>query len=208
MRTYYAFCDPSGGSSDSMTMAIAHRSILKDAVLDGYWERRPPFSPDDVVREFAEVLESYRITVVVGDRYAGAWVAERFREHRVAYRPSEKTKSEIYVEFVALLNSRRVRIPRDRRLRQQFASLERRASRSGKDIVDHPLSGHDDAANSVAGVLVLAAARPVRKLFMPAVLDVRLNQPPPPPEPGAPWVDPYAALGPMDSGPERWWRKN
>jgi hypothetical protein len=158
MRTYYAFTDPAGGSgSDSMTMAIAHRSMLKDAVLDGFWERKPPFSPDDVVREFAAILESYRVTVVVGDRYAGAWVAERFREHHITYQPSERTKSEIYIELVALLNSHRVRIPRDRRLRQQFASLERRASRTGKSIVDHGLSGHDDVCNSVAGALTLAS---------------------------------------------------
>jgi hypothetical protein len=205
MRTYFAFCDPSGGSSDSMTMAIAHRSMLKDAVLDGFWEKRPPFSPDDVVREYAAILESYRIAVIVGDRYAGAWVAERFREHHVTYRPSERTRSELYVEFVALLNSRRVRIPRDRRLRQQFASLERRATRSGKDLVDHAPGGHDDVANAVAGALVLAA-QPARKFFEPVVLDIGVNVPPPPPAPGA-WVDPYKDLGPMDSGPERWWRK-
>lgn len=39
MKTYVAFCDPSGGSSDSMTMAIAHRGLLGKAVCDGFGKR-------------------------------------------------------------------------------------------------------------------------------------------------------------------------
>ncbi len=54
-KVYTAFVDPSGGSSDSMTLAIAHRDG-EDAVLDVLRERRPPFSPEDVTREFCQVL--------------------------------------------------------------------------------------------------------------------------------------------------------
>lgn len=164
MKTYFGFCDPSGGSSDSMTLAIAHqqpKGLLRKsdlAICDGHWERRAPFSPDDVVRAFAETLREYKVSKVVGDKYAGAWVAERFREHGIAYVPSEKTKSELFLECLSLINSGRARIPGDRRLRAQFESLERRASRNGRDSVDHPPSGHDDAANCVAGALCLAAA--------------------------------------------------
>src|SRR5262249_20204505 len=42
---YGAFVDPSGGSSDSMTLAIGHREG-DAAVLDAVRERRPPFSPE------------------------------------------------------------------------------------------------------------------------------------------------------------------
>ena len=59
--TYSAFVDPSGGSADSMTLAIGHQED-DVAVLDAIRERRPPFSPEDVVREFAALLKSYRIT--------------------------------------------------------------------------------------------------------------------------------------------------
>ena len=53
---YSAFVDPSGGSSDSMTLAIAHRDRATNrTVLDAVRERRPPFSPEDVVREFGAV---------------------------------------------------------------------------------------------------------------------------------------------------------
>jgi hypothetical protein len=68
---YVAFLDPSGGSSDSMTLAIAHREVHQNTprfVLDLIVEKRPPFSPDGVVREFAAVLKGYRVHRVVGDR--------------------------------------------------------------------------------------------------------------------------------------------
>jgi hypothetical protein len=47
---YVAFVDPSGGSSDSMTLAIAHKEGDTE-VLDVLRERRPPFSPEAVVDE-------------------------------------------------------------------------------------------------------------------------------------------------------------
>jgi len=70
---YTAFVDPSGGSADSMTLAIGH--FAGDAqdlsVLDAVREVRPPFSPESVVEEFAGLLRNYRIVTVVGDRYGG-----------------------------------------------------------------------------------------------------------------------------------------
>src|SRR5829696_6842577 len=54
---YVAFVDPSGGSADSMTMAIAHREG-KSAVLDAVREVKPPFSPERVVADFAELLST------------------------------------------------------------------------------------------------------------------------------------------------------
>jgi hypothetical protein len=41
---YTAFTDPSGGSADSMTLAIAHRQGER-GILDALRERKPPFSP-------------------------------------------------------------------------------------------------------------------------------------------------------------------
>jgi hypothetical protein len=158
MSEHVGFVDPSGGSIDSMTLATAHVSLVRRlCVLDGYWERRPPFSPDSVTADFAEILKGYGITTVTGDRYAGVWPRERFAAHGIVYVPSELTKSELYREFLVLLNSGRVKLPHDKRMRTQFESLERRTMRGGKDSIDHPPSGHDDIANSVAGALVLAS---------------------------------------------------
>jgi hypothetical protein len=153
---YVAFCDPSGGSSDSMTVAVAHREANGVTVVDCLRERRAPFSPDAVVTEFAALLRSYNVVAVCGDRYGGQWPAERFLAHGISYSPSEKPKSDLYKELLPLLNSGRVELLDHQRCLNQFASLERRTARGGRDSVDHPPHSHDDCANAVAGALVLA----------------------------------------------------
>jgi hypothetical protein len=47
-ESYVAFTDPSGGSADSFTLAIAHRERDGRVVLDCVRERQPPFSPEAV----------------------------------------------------------------------------------------------------------------------------------------------------------------
>ena len=154
--SYVAFVDPSGGSSDSMTLAIGHRAPDGLAVVDVVRERRPPFSPESVVEEFAELLRSYKCTKVTGDRYAGEWPRERFTVHGVSYDPAAKVKSDLYLGLLAAMNSGRVEIPADARLAAQLFALERRTARGGRDIIDHAPGAHDDLANAVAGALSLA----------------------------------------------------
>jgi hypothetical protein len=150
---YYAFCDPSGGSQDSMTVAIAHADGDR-AVLDCTREIVPPFDPKATVAELAAVLRSYRISRVAGDAYSGAWVRSAFDSHGIRYDVSDKVKSAIYLETLPLINSRRVSLLDDRKLLSQFAGLERRCGRSGRDSVDHGPSGHDDVCNAAAGALI------------------------------------------------------
>jgi hypothetical protein len=157
--SYVAFVDPSGGSSDSMTLAIAHRDKFGVGILDCIREVRPPFSPESVVDEFCTVLASYHIHKICGDRYAGEWAREPFRKRGVAYELSEKPKSDIYRDMLPLLNSRKVQLLDDRRLISQLHGLERRTARGGKDSIDHAPGAHDDVANAVAGALVLASGR-------------------------------------------------
>ena len=154
---YMGFVDPSGGSSDSMTLAVGHRQD-DVVVIDAVRERRPPFSPDGVVAEFAALLKSYRVTTVHGDRYAGEWPRERFRERDIGYEPAEKPKSDLYRDLLPTLNARRIDLIDDKRLQAQLVGLERRTARSGKDFIDHAPNGHDDVANAVAGVASLLAA--------------------------------------------------
>ncbi len=154
-REYRAFCDPSGGSQDSFTLAIAHAEPDGRRVLDCVREARPPFNPDVVVREFAAVLRLYRVLSVMGDRYAGVWVRERWAAADIAYRVAEHSKSELYAMLLPLLNSGRVELLDHRRLLAQLASLERRTTRgSGRDSIDHPPRSHDDVANAAAGALL------------------------------------------------------
>ena len=77
MATIDAFVDPSGGSHDSFTLAIAHRED-KRASIDAIRERKPPFSAEAVVEEFCVLPNDYRVRTVVGDRYAGEWPREQF----------------------------------------------------------------------------------------------------------------------------------
>jgi hypothetical protein len=153
---YFAFVDPSGGSSDSMTLAVAHMQGNR-VVVDLIRERRAPFSPDGVVEEFADALKAYGVGTVVGDKYAAEWPRERFRVHGLEYRVADKTKSDLYLSLLPLLNSGRVELLDHLRLVSQLCSLERRTPRTGKDSIDHVPGGHDDVCNAVAGAAVLAA---------------------------------------------------
>ena len=155
---YFSFVDPSGGSSDSMTLAIAHREGEQRLVVDAIRERRPPFSPDAVVTEFAGLMKAYGSGFVRGDRYAGEWPREAFRRHGIEYQVANKDRSAIYVELLPLLNSGRIDLLDHARCVTQFCQLERRTGR-GRDVIDHPPGGHDDVCNAVAGALVAAADR-------------------------------------------------
>jgi len=122
-------------------------------------ERRPPFSPEAVVEEFAETLRSYCINKVTGDRYGGEWPREQFQKRGIKYEPADKTKSELYRELLPLLNSGQAELLDNARLITQLCALERRTARGGKDSIDHPTGGHDDIANAVAGALVLVGGK-------------------------------------------------
>jgi len=158
---YVAFVDPSGGSADSFTLAIAHRAGDGRAVLDAVRERKPPFSPEGVVEEYADLMKAYGIATVGGDRYAGEWPREQFRKHGIEYEPSETPKSGIYLAMLPLINSGQVELLDHPRMIAQLVGLERRTARGGRDTVDHgpSPSAKDDIVNAAAGALV-AAARP------------------------------------------------
>ena len=153
---YLGFVDPSGGSADSMTLAIAHAEDDK-VILDCVREIRPPFSPDSVVEDFVKVLRTYRLSEVYGDRWGGEFVREQFEKRGISYKAAEKAKSDLYKELLTLVNSRRVELLDLPRLISQLAGLERRTARGGRDSIDHGPGGHDDVANCVAGVLVIAS---------------------------------------------------
>jgi hypothetical protein len=173
---YFGFVDPSGGSHDAMTLAVAHREQDGRILVDAIRERRPPFSPEAVVAEFAEVLKSYGLGIVTGDRYAGEWPRERFAEHGIQYRASLQSKSEIYLAALPLLNSGRVELLDHPRMVAQFCGLERRTARGGRDSVDHAPGAHDDIANAVAGALVLASKPPEPTTFAMPIVTTRSNR--------------------------------
>jgi hypothetical protein len=164
---YYGFVDPSGAAADAMTLAISHREPDGSGVVDCLRERRPPFSPEQVVAEFSDVLKAYKITRITGERWGGEWVAEAFRKHGIVYQVSDKVKSAIYLEFLPLLNSDKVELLDHKRMVSELCGLERRTGRgSGKETVDHPPGAHDDLINSVAGSIVAAFNAEARRLII------------------------------------------
>jgi hypothetical protein len=173
---YVAFVDPSGGSADSMTLAIAHAEGDR-AVLDCVRERRPPFSPENVTAEFAATLKTYGVSRVTGDRYAGEWPRERFREHGITYELSEKPKSDIYRDLLPQLNSGKVELLDLPRLTGQLCGLERRTARGGRDSIDHAPGAHDDIANAVAGALLLIKSRAPMRISAEALAASRAMPP-------------------------------
>jgi hypothetical protein len=154
---YFAFCDPSGGRSDSMTLGVSHMEGTR-VILDRLVSVAPPFTPEDVVVRFCEVLSSFGLNRVVGDQYGGEWIATAFARHSVAYVASELSASEIYCEAAHLFSAGLVELLDIPSLRVELSLLERRPRPGGRgDSVDHPRNAHDDQAVSAVGSLLLAA---------------------------------------------------
>ena len=155
--SYRGFVDVSGGRSDSAVLAISHKEHGGRIVLDMLAERKAPFAPDSVTHEFAGLLRSYGLGTVIGDAYGAEWTVERFSQHGITYQPSELNRSEIYLSFLPTVTSGQVALLDNKRMVAQFAGLERRTSRTGRDTIEHPPGSHDDVANSVAGAIVMCA---------------------------------------------------
>jgi hypothetical protein len=149
--SYRAFADPSGGVNDSFTLGIAHCEAGNVAVLDCLREWKAPFNPSSVVAESADLVRSYKLLAVTGDRYAASWVTEAFRNQGIRYEASELDRSAVYENVIPLFASGRARILDHPQLIQQFQSLERRTRVGGRDRIDHAANAHDDLANACAG---------------------------------------------------------
>jgi hypothetical protein len=159
-KTYQAFTDPSGGSSDSFALAIGHKDLeSKQLIVDAIRERRAPFNPTEVVQEFSQLCKSYGVSKVTGDHYAGSWPAEAFGKCGIRYEASAKPKSALYGDLLAGLNGRRIMLLDHARLVSQLIGLECRTARSGKDSIDHVPGGMDDVANCVAGLFGTAISK-------------------------------------------------
>jgi hypothetical protein len=63
-------------------------------------EIKPPFKPDSAVAEFCTLMKTYGIHSAQGDRWGGDWVVSAFAKYGIKIVPSEKPKSDIYVELL------------------------------------------------------------------------------------------------------------
>jgi len=181
---YIAAVDPSGGGTDAFTLAIVHsegpesdRRIVQD-VMRG-WRRRGHESADleGVVKEIADICRRYRLSAVHGDRYAAAWIRDRFRAEGIRYLdpevkvPNDPTatryvdKSLAYLETEPLFTQGRIELLDHPQLARELMLLERRPRAGGRMLVDHPTGGHDDYANALALAATLAASTRIRPFY-------------------------------------------
>ena len=117
-----------------------------------------------VERQFVEVIIAPKVSQAARDVVAakanvrllecGEWPAEQFRLHGIAYEPAGTPKSDLYRDFLPLLNSVRVELLDHPRLVAQLLGLERRTARGGRDSIDHAPGGHDDVINAAVGALL------------------------------------------------------
>jgi hypothetical protein len=157
--SYKAFCDPSGGSKDSFTFCISHYIASSQiVVVDCLREAKPPFSPELVCEQFATLLKSYSLDRVVSDRYGSIWPVEQYAKFGIVCEQSARVKSELYLDLLPLINSRRIDLLDHQKTLNQLCSLEQRNTRGAKPSIDHPPNTHDDLINAVAGAASLCLA--------------------------------------------------
>ena len=58
--------------------------------------------------------KQYRINKIVGDRYAGEFPRELFRKHEIVYVLVDRVKSDLFRDFLPLLNSQKIVAPEQR----------------------------------------------------------------------------------------------
>jgi hypothetical protein len=158
---YVAFIDASGGRHDAFTACVGHMEGGR-FVADVIRGRKAPFEPRAVVSEYVDLARSYGCAKVHGDNYAGAWVADAFKDAGMGYERADQPKSALYLEAVPLFMQGAVTIPDHPAVIRELRLLERRTGRSGKDSVDHPQGGTDDHANALAGAMWVASRKPPR----------------------------------------------
>lgn len=153
--TYYGFADPAGGGADEYTMAIGHlegERIVVDLV------RARHGKPADITAEYAEVFKDYGIRAIVTDKFSGSWAKDEFEKCGIKVEQAAAPKSELYRDSVSRFNSGQVCLPPDPVLVGQFCNLERRVSRNGREVIDHPPGQHEDRANAAAGIMSIVPA--------------------------------------------------
>lgn len=158
---YFAFVDPAGGGRDEFCLAIGH---LEHDVIVVDCLRAQRGKPADITLEYSQLLRSYGLKEVTGDRYGGTWPADEFLKHGVRFNYATKTRTELYQHCLGQINSGRLELPPDPVMLNQFANLERRTSRAGRDVIDHPMNAHDDRANVVAGLAFCTRERPIASI--------------------------------------------
>jgi hypothetical protein len=155
---YLSFVDVAGGGGkDAFSICLGHKEGGR-VIVDVVRSRRPQFNPDEVTAQYSELLKSYHIREVRGDKFSGDWASSAFEKYGIHYERSEKTKSELYIESESIFNTERAELPNRSSLIDQLKMLIRKARSGGHDSVDSDSGQPEDEANTVCGLIWLLSS--------------------------------------------------
>ncbi len=152
---FHAFADMSGGRVDDSALSISAKDDKGHITQCCLRVKKSPHNPLQAVKEFAEVLKSYELYEVTGDRYASDFNREAWKNEGIRWINSEKDKSSLYTEFLPIINTQGCSLLDNRELVIQLRNLERRTG-GLRDKIDHPRGLKDDISNSSCGSVVMA----------------------------------------------------
>jgi hypothetical protein len=152
---YVAAVDPSGGGADAFTLAIVHDEsptrIVQDVMRGWSSSRTGAVDLASICAAIAHTCNAFCVHRVVGDRYAGKWVAQEFQKVGIYYEPVEIDKSRAYQNLEPWLAQGRLELLDHPTMLRELRLLEKRHRAGGKPpLIDHPKGGHDDHANALA----------------------------------------------------------
>jgi len=153
--SYAAFVDVAGGGGrDSYAICIGHKEEER-FVIDVVRSRAPKFNPEEVTSQYCDLLKSYSIDKVVGDKFSGDWASNAYEKFGIKYERAEKPKSGLYLEAEGAFNTGCVNLPNREIAITQLKSLVRKARSGGKDSVDTDSGQPEDEANVICGAIDL-----------------------------------------------------
>ena len=122
-------------------------------MIDALFEARPPFDPDIITKQAAQLLLQWGVSDATGDAYAAAWPITAFAKHGVRFHTAALTTSELYLHTLPLWTAARVSMLDVPRAVDQLCNLRRKVGQGGKENISHPRNAHDDLSCVIAGLL-------------------------------------------------------
>src|SRR5262249_49842231 len=152
--SYLGATDTTGGSDkDRFTLAIGHLDgsrIVQDVIRGHRGRRGGAVDLEGIVREYCQILKTYRCPRVMGDKYSAVWVRQAFARECIHYLDAIWTASQAFNESRALFVQGLVDLLDHPEQVREWKRLEQRPGKDGKPSIAHPPGGHDDYANSFA----------------------------------------------------------
>lgn len=164
-RRYFATVDMSAGKHDAAALCVGH--LKGDTLVVDLLHHYPsPHEPYAVVKRMADTCKRYRVRHVTGDRYAGNWVSDAWRDNGIKYQPSELSSSEAYAELMPRFTTPgALQLPELEVLIKELCNLEIRVRPNGADLITHPPGrGHHDDAAVVVALLATVTKKKVHRV--------------------------------------------